>query len=161
MAVCVVVVMQTAFWYRLRHVPIPFRHPNAILSHLLLFLARVGFIFGSALFSVAVFRHLPELGGDTDVLLVASRGVILVASLFALFCASLEIERLGRAFDGNLHCNAHPSRRLLRKLLRMTITLQIPFEHGSSRPGPLSQRRQRAHIGVHRAFGFDDHAQRF
>jgi hypothetical protein len=101
LSVCVVVVMQTAFWYRLRHVPIPFRHPNAILSHLLLFLGRVGFIFGGALFSVAVFRHLPELGRDTDVLLVASRGVILVASLFALFCASLEMERLGKAFDGN------------------------------------------------------------
>jgi hypothetical protein len=55
------------------------------------------------LFSVAVFRHLPQLGRDTDLLLAISRGAILIASLFALFCASLEVERLGQAFDGNRH----------------------------------------------------------
>jgi hypothetical protein len=54
--------MQLAFWCRLLYVPIPFRRPSVLLSHLLLFLGRLSFIFGSALFSVAVFRHLPELG---------------------------------------------------------------------------------------------------
>ena len=58
-------------------------------------------IFGSALFSIVVFRHLPELGRDTDILLAARRGVILVGCLFALFCTSLEAERLGQAFEGN------------------------------------------------------------
>lgn len=58
------------------------------------------FHLGSALFSVVVFRHLPELGRDTDVLLMAGRGIILVGNLFALFCASLEVERLGQAFEG-------------------------------------------------------------
>jgi heme/copper-type cytochrome/quinol oxidase subunit 3 len=103
MTVGIFVVMQIAFWYRLRRVPIPFRYQNAVLSHLLLFLGRLSFIFGSALFSVAVFRHLPQLGRDTDPLLAISRGAILIASLFALFCASLEVERLGQAFDGNRH----------------------------------------------------------
>jgi hypothetical protein len=32
-----------------------------ILNHVLLFRGRLGFIFGSALFSVVVFRHLPQL----------------------------------------------------------------------------------------------------
>lgn len=92
-------VMQICFWIWVRHVPIPFRRPNMFLNHLFLFLGRLGFIFGSALFSVVVFRHLPDLGPQTDVLLSAQRGIILVACLFALFCTSLELERLGQAFE--------------------------------------------------------------
>jgi hypothetical protein len=92
--------MQISFWYRVLHVPMPFRQPNVVLNHVFLFLGRLSFIFGSALFSVVVFRHLPELGRDTDVLLMAGRGIILVGNLFALFCASLEVERLGQAFEG-------------------------------------------------------------
>jgi hypothetical protein len=64
-----------------------------------LFLGRLSFIFGSALFSVVVFRHLPELGRDTDFLLLARRGTIFVGCLFAPFCISLEVERLGQAFE--------------------------------------------------------------
>jgi hypothetical protein len=91
--------MQLAFWYRLRRVPIPFRRQNLFIGHVFLFLGRLSFIFGSALFSVTVFRHLPELGGDTNFALTAWRGVILMACLFALFCTSLELERLGHAFE--------------------------------------------------------------
>jgi hypothetical protein len=100
-AVGVFVVMQVAFWYRLRHVPIPFRRSNQFLSHVLLFLGRLGFIFGGALFSVAVFRHFPALGRDSDMVLVTWRGAILITALFALFCAGLEVERLGKAIDSN------------------------------------------------------------
>jgi hypothetical protein len=101
MAAGVFCLMQIAFWYRLRHVPIPVRRQNVVIGHVCLFLGRLSFIFGSALFSVSVFRHLPELGRDTDFALTAWRGVILIASLFALFCTSLELERLGQAFDAN------------------------------------------------------------
>jgi hypothetical protein len=94
-------VMQIGFWYRVRNIPIPFRRPNMILNHLFLFLGRLSFIFGSALFSLAAFRHLPELGSETDILLAAWRGAVLIACLFALFCASLEVERLGQAFEGH------------------------------------------------------------
>jgi hypothetical protein len=95
------VVMQIAFWYRQRHVPIPFRRPNMMLNLVLLFLGRLSFIFGSALFSVVVFRHLPEMGQQTDIPLAAWRGMLLVGCLFALFCSSLEVERLGQAFEGH------------------------------------------------------------
>ncbi|MEA2887952.1 MAG: hypothetical protein QOD11_2312 [Bradyrhizobium sp.] len=97
----ILVVMQASFWFRLLRIPIPFRRSNIFLNHLFLFLGRLSFIFGSALFSVVVFRHVPELGRDTDVLLMAGRGFLFVGCLFALFCTSLEVERLGRAFDGN------------------------------------------------------------
>jgi hypothetical protein len=66
--------MQISFWCRLLYVPIPFRRPNVFLNHLFLFLGRLSFIFGSALFSVVVFRHLPEMARDTDILLIVQRG---------------------------------------------------------------------------------------
>jgi hypothetical protein len=91
--------MQIAFWLRLLHVPIPTQRPNPLLCHIFLFLGRLSFIFGSALFSVVVFRHLPELGREIDVLLAVQRGIVFVACLFALFCSSLEVERLGHAFE--------------------------------------------------------------
>jgi hypothetical protein len=94
-------VMQIAFWYRVRHVPIPFRHPNLVFNHALLFLGKLSFIFGSALFGVAVFRHLPELDRSVDILLISRRGVIFTGCLFALFCASLEVERLAQAFEAH------------------------------------------------------------
>jgi hypothetical protein len=94
-------VMQVSFWVRLLRIPIPFRRSNVFLNHFFLFLGRLSFIFGSALFSVVVFRHVPELGRDTDFLLMARRGILFVGCLFALFCTSLEVERLGQAFEGN------------------------------------------------------------
>jgi hypothetical protein len=94
-------IMQISFWVRLLRIPIPSRRSNVFLNHLFLFLGRLSFIFGSALFSVVVFRHVPELGRDTDFLLMARRGFLFVGCLFALFCTSLEVERLGQAFEGN------------------------------------------------------------
>jgi hypothetical protein len=101
MMAAILFVMQVAFWVRLLRIPIPFRRSNLFLNHLFLFLGRLSFIFGSALFSVVVFRHLPELGRDTDFLLMARRGLLFVGCLFALFCTSLEVERLGQAFADN------------------------------------------------------------
>jgi len=91
--------MQIAFWVRMLRVPIPFRRPNLFLNHLFLFFGRLAFIFGSALFSVVVFRHLPELDRDTNAVLMVQRGTLFVGCLFALFCTSLEVERLGQAFE--------------------------------------------------------------
>jgi hypothetical protein len=91
--------MQIAFWCRVRFIPIPFQRPRAILQHILLFLGRLSFIFGSALFGIVVFRHAPELDRGIDILLIVKRGLILLGCLFALFCTSLEVERLGQAFE--------------------------------------------------------------
>jgi hypothetical protein len=97
-AVAVLSVMQVAYWYRLSSMPVPLQRKNPFLNHLFLFLGRLSFVFGSALFSVVLFRHVPELGGEADRLLIVRRGLILIASLFTLFCASLEVERVGLAF---------------------------------------------------------------
>jgi hypothetical protein len=93
-------VMQISFWCRVLYVPIPFRRSNIFLSHIFLFLGRLSFIFGGALFAVVVFRHLPKMGRDADVLLATVRGIVFLGCLFALFCTSLEVERLGHAFEG-------------------------------------------------------------
>jgi hypothetical protein len=91
-------VMQIAYWYRYLCFPAPTQRANAFFSHLFLFLGRLSFVFGSALFSVVLFRHVPELTREADILLIVRRGLIQVGSLFALFCASLEVERVGIAF---------------------------------------------------------------
>ena len=92
-----IIAMQAAYWYRLQRVSISFRVSNTIVSHLFLFLGRLTFIFGGSLFGVVFFRHLPEINQDADVWLMLKRGLQLAASLFALFCTTLELERLGRA----------------------------------------------------------------
>jgi hypothetical protein len=94
-------VMQIAFWCRALFVPIPFRRPHAILNHVFLFLGKLSVIFGRAFFGIIVFRHLPQLDRGTDFLLAAKRGMIVIGCLFALFCTSLEVERLGQAFERN------------------------------------------------------------
>lgn len=93
--------MQVAYWYRLLRVPIPSQRSNTILSHLFLFLGRLTFIFGGSLFAVVFFRHLPEINQSADVWLMLRRGLQLLASLFALFCVTLELERLGRGLGNS------------------------------------------------------------
>jgi hypothetical protein len=77
----VLCVMQIAFWYRVLRVPIPLWQPRIFLNHVLLFLGRLSFIFGSALFGIVVFRHLPELDRHIDLLLTIKRGAILLGCL--------------------------------------------------------------------------------
>jgi hypothetical protein len=95
--IAILAAMQTAYWYRFRCLAIPFAGPKLVLSHIFLFLGRLSFIFGSALFSIVLFRHLPALDPEVDFFLAARRGIFLFFSLFALFCTTLELERLGNA----------------------------------------------------------------
>ena len=97
----IIIAMQVAYWYRLRRVPLPPPRSNPILSHLFLFLGRLAFIFGGSLFGVVFFRHLPEINQGADLWLMFRRGLQLLASLFALFCVTLELERLGRTLGSN------------------------------------------------------------
>ena len=95
------IIMQVAYWVRLQRIPIPYQGSSIILSHVLLFLGRLSFIFGGALFAVVFFRHVPELDHRADALLMARRGLLLIGMLFALFCFALELERLGTALGNN------------------------------------------------------------
>lgn len=90
-------VSQVVYWYRVRTTPVPARYRSIAFGHLLAFASRLGFIWGGALFSVYFLRHAPELTlGPLD---IAWRGALLIAILFALYCYTLELERLGAALQ--------------------------------------------------------------
>jgi hypothetical protein len=85
---------QAVYWYRLANIEIPEWH-NVVLGHLFGFASRVSFIFGGALFSVFFLRHAPELDSSEGAIPLLSRIAVLLASLFCLYCFTLELERLG------------------------------------------------------------------
>jgi len=91
-AIVAVVAIQVAYWLRLRLAPTIALRPNIVLSHIILFLARISFVFGTALFSTIVFLRLP------DISVSGPRIVLLVFVMFSLFCYTLELEQLGYSF---------------------------------------------------------------
>ncbi len=97
--VAVLLVMQGAYWYRLLRIPIPKFGRKVLVSHLFLFLGRLSFIFGGAIFTVVAFRHLPNLKFDIDISYTVRRAVLFAVLLFALFCVTLELERLGHSLE--------------------------------------------------------------
>ncbi|QIB36215.1 hypothetical protein G3A50_10935 [Ancylobacter pratisalsi] len=94
-----VIVLQCCYWIRLRWVPIVAPFHNVFVGHLVLFASRVSFFFGGALFSAIFFRHVPELDALPSAAQAIARAAGVLAILFALFCYSLELERLGRAIE--------------------------------------------------------------
>ena len=89
----VVALGQACYWYRLRNVPVPAGYRNVALGHLFAFASRLSFIFGGALFSLYFLRHAPVL--TLSLLDTIWRGGLLIGVLFALYCYTLELERLG------------------------------------------------------------------
>ncbi|WP_208249858.1 hypothetical protein WGT02_16920 [Rhizobium sp. T1470] len=94
-----IALVQFAHWYRAFKVPVPFRDANVVLGQLVLFASRLTFIIASALFSLVLFRHLPEADFGQPWGYVW-RGLLLLAVLFSVFCFTTELERLGVAFRG-------------------------------------------------------------
>jgi hypothetical protein len=64
---------------------------KAFLGHVVLFLARLNFIFASAMFSAVYLVRFNELD------ISPWRFVLLSTVLFSIFCYTLELERLCRA----------------------------------------------------------------
>jgi hypothetical protein len=95
-----VAVLQCCYWIRLQRVSIYAPFQNILIGHLIVFASRVSFFFGGVFFSMVFFRHLPEL----DVLPLIAQGVTkalaVLTILFSLFCYALELERLGKAIEG-------------------------------------------------------------
>jgi len=86
-----------AYWYRLVRVPIVIGRHGMLLSHLAVFLGRLSFIFGGALFALVIYRHLPDLSQAVDPIQLVSRMLAMLAIQFSLFCYTLELERVGTA----------------------------------------------------------------
>jgi hypothetical protein len=86
-----ITLMQAGYWIRHR-LPPPFR--NALIGHIVLFVARMSFVLATSIFGFVFIVRRPELFVPT------SRYFVLVVGLFALFCYTQELEQLGRALIG-------------------------------------------------------------
>jgi hypothetical protein len=92
-----VLVAQACYWTRLRYLPIPAAIHSPVLGHLLAFTGRLTSIFGGALFSIYFLRQLPALEQLSLDVGLLWRCVLVFAILFAIYCYTLELERLGAA----------------------------------------------------------------
>jgi len=89
-----ITLMQAAFWVRHRRRPRLPQVRNALVGHIVLFVARMSFVLATSVFGFVFIVRRPELFVPT------SRYFVLTIGLFALFCYTQELEQLGRALIG-------------------------------------------------------------
>ncbi len=87
-----VAVIQVGYWVRLRCFPPPRFSRHLLLGHAIQFLGRLSFVFIGGMFGVVFFTRFHELEFS------AWKVSVLLAVLFSMFCYTLELERLGKAF---------------------------------------------------------------
>jgi hypothetical protein len=93
------IIMQLCYWARYQHVAVWGPFHSAFAGHILMFASRASFFFGGALFSVIFFRHVPQLDALPPLGQGMAKALGVMAILFALFCYSLELERLGKVIE--------------------------------------------------------------
>ena len=93
-------VLHCAYWARHRWSAVAVGLRSVFLGHVIQFAGRTSFFFGGALFSVIFFRHVPELDALPPMEQGIVQGGIVMWVLFALFCYSLELDRLGKIIEG-------------------------------------------------------------
>ena len=87
-----VILIQSAYWVRLRCFP-PLRFKRQlVLGHAIQFLGRLSFVFIGGMFGVVFFTRFEELEFSVWKVL------FLLAVLFSMFCYTLDLDRLGKAF---------------------------------------------------------------
>ncbi len=88
-----VVLVQSAYWIRLRYFP-PLRFKRRmVLGHAIQFLGRLSFVFIAGMFSVVFFTRFEELEFSIW------KALFLMVVLFSLFCYTLDLDRIGKAFS--------------------------------------------------------------
>jgi hypothetical protein len=90
-ALVAMALMQAGFWLRHRLQPPPPQFRNALIGYLIWFLGRMSFLLATAVFGFVFIVRRPELN------LPASRYFLTLALLFAYFCYTQEVERLGKS----------------------------------------------------------------
>jgi hypothetical protein len=91
------VLFHCTYWFRLMRIPLVVKYRNLLLSHVVLFIARLSFIFGTAFFALIVFRHLPAMVTIPRPGVLGVRIVVTLFMLFSLYCYACELDRLGIA----------------------------------------------------------------
>ena len=97
--VIAILIGQGCYWTRLRHVPLPDGIYSPVLGHLLAFAGRLTSIFGGALFSIYFLRQLPAIQQLSLGAGLLWRCLLVFTILFAIYCYTLELERLGTAWQ--------------------------------------------------------------
>ncbi len=88
-----IILIQSAYWIRLRCLP-PFRFKRKlVLGHAIQFLGRLSFVFIAGMFSVVFYTRFEELEFSPW------KALFLMAVLFSLFCYTLDLDRIGKAFS--------------------------------------------------------------
>jgi hypothetical protein len=83
-----------SYWIRHRvRPPLP-QLRNALVGYIVLFVARMSFVFAASISGFVFIVRRPEFQIPTF------RYVIVIIALFALFCYVQELEQLGRALIG-------------------------------------------------------------
>jgi hypothetical protein len=97
--ICSAALLHACYWTRLKWVSVIVPFHNVFVAHVCSFASRVSFFFGGALFSALFFRHLPELEALPSFARIAFGGLDVLIVLFALYCYSLELDRLAKALE--------------------------------------------------------------
>jgi len=84
--------LQIGYWLRYRLQPPLPKFKNTLLGHVIQFASRMGFVFATSVFGFVFITQKPGFH------MPAFRYVVTVVSLFALFCYTKELTRLGMAF---------------------------------------------------------------
>ena len=88
-----VILIQSAFWIRLRCLPPLQLKRQLVLGHVIQFLGRLSFVFIGGRFGVVFFVRFEALEFSVWKVL------FLLALLFSLFCYTLDLDRLGKGFS--------------------------------------------------------------
>ncbi len=100
-----VILIQSAYWIRLRCCP-PLRFKRRlVLGHAIQFLGRLSFVFIGGMFSVVFFTRFEDLEFSIWKIL------FLLVVLFSLFCYTLDLDRLAKAFSEPAPEPAHGASR--------------------------------------------------
>ncbi len=88
----VIALIQGGYWLRVKLDPPMPRFQNIVLSHFIFFIGRVSFVGVSAIFSFYWVNNFDQIT------ISAGRSLLTWVTLFAMFCWTLELERLAKAF---------------------------------------------------------------
>ena len=105
LAIAGITIIQVAYWTAwrwFRRVELP---SQVVLGHVLQFVARLNFVFVSGMFAAAYLIR------SADMEFRPSRFLLLTSALFSMFCFTLELERLGRAFVEGKASRREPASR--------------------------------------------------
>jgi hypothetical protein len=84
--------IQIGYWLRYLHQTSPSLPRRVLIGHVLMFLARLNFIFTGGVFSAVFFVRFDQVEFS-----LSGTGLLFLI-LFSMFCVSLDLERVGQAF---------------------------------------------------------------